>query len=400
VLRVKSLIFNWRHSDTTRPLEDVQFDLASFCRRHAHLSQIHLRVMLSAQVDLRPLSQLRHLRMFRFRPALQDEEQGRTERLPRDIPLNFLYRLIRSADDDDDAAPSSSNARDRAVTTYPSVEEITIDGEDLAHIRVKKDAELPDLMAVAFPHLRTLRFNHAGFQLALPLTGVFHQLRYLAWCVTPSHRGEVDVPVEDTLRQLLGDLPLLESLHLNEWWREDYDHLQSSYNGLLPLVCASPKLRRVSLVPSFSEERARTRVHQQSHLRLIRFHLLWRQIDSTHRVPEEGMDDLDATSKKWTNAMRDGLSMARACDRVSDPSAPLEASPSSWLRWFTTALRHTGSVIQQLAKAMEAPAIDPTNNRRAIVEAESALRARIPAEVRASGREVTHRPFEFVLIES
>jgi hypothetical protein len=421
-LRVKSLTFNCRHFETLSSVEDVQRDLQTVCHRYAHLSQIHLRVTLRTQVDLRPLSLLPHLRVIRLVASPQPIEPAWNPRGLRDKgTATFMYRLMRGMEDDDAAPSSSSHPRDRDVTTYPSVEEITIDGEDLAHIRVAKDAKLPDLTAVAFPHLHTLRFIHAGFQLAFPLTtvtGVFHQLRHLAWGITPARRGEVDVPVEDTLRQLLDAMPLLETLHLNEWWLSgdaDVKRLRETYNGLLPMVCASPNLRRVSLLPSLLQvDWHDTPTLAQSQQTLVRFHLLWHEIDPTHRLPEEGMDEADTTGMQWIDAMADDLysfpfGERDRFSRDHDPAAPLALAPPPTTRaasWLSAAVKKAGDAFQQLARAVAAPVVDRSrpralHHRRALIEAEeTALRARIREEVQASGREVTPRSFEFRLVKS
>jgi hypothetical protein len=281
-----------------------------------------------------------------------------------------MYRLMRGTEDDDAAPSGSSSARDRDVTTYPSVEEITIDGEDLAHIRVAKDAALPDLMAVAFPRLQTLRFDPAGRGLAFPLTtvtGVFHELRHLAWCVTPSRPGETDVPADEMLRHLLGVMPLLEALHLNQWWikdDEDAKRLRETYNGLLPMVCASTNLRRVWCPPSGRSIGTTPPSLAQSQQTLVRFHLLWHEIDPTHRRPEEGIDETDTTGTKWIDAMADNLYLGEH-DRFSrdhDPSAPLALAlpptTGAAASWLSTAVKNGGDAFQQLAKAVAAPVVD------------------------------------------
>jgi hypothetical protein len=193
-------------------LELLQRSLNHLCTRATSLQEVIFRIHgcdhPSGALDLRPLLQLRHLRVIRFCSGLRGGWEEAEFALPGGEPERAYFQCSGCM-----STPISSSEWD----------------------------ELEESDAAACSN---------ELHLVVPLGGVFTQLRHLSLRIpysTPTGRlfasGEL-------MRSLVMGSPLLETLSLDvaRWWRVCDASVQTVVDPLVPLMSAAPALRQVAIV--------------------------------------------------------------------------------------------------------------------------------------------------------
>jgi hypothetical protein len=390
------------------PLELLQRSLDHLCSHATSLQEVIFRIHgsehASGALDLRPLLQLRRLRVIHFYSGLrggwEENQLGLPDPSGESQRAYFFRHLLQ-------AAASGS-----------SIEQIGVDIRSEQWI-MRVDSGLATELAAAFPRLHTLHLM-CGVHLSFPLGGVFAQMRHLSLQIPLSGYTARLFDHDELVRSLLVDVPLLETLSLDvaRWWRFCDASMHSVVTPLVPLVGAAPTLRQVTLVLSpYVAILMFLKAHTQQHTSaLLGLHLLWSQIDPAHAVPTA----VDAKYEKtpalgWLVALLDGLcsSASRAPTRhahvfSAEPGTAVQRSPpatmgrlaSSLRGWLTAAVVGGRTFVARMIELAASPCRQSPihRSRRLLIErAEQLLREQVAEEVKTFGRPVVQRQFHLAV---